>query len=290
MSVSLNIVGTLETVRLRMNEKISVGSSSRSQFTVDDSSFAPEHFFVSVRADGCWLNCSEGQSVAVNGQIVSLVQLSDQDLISLGQTAFRVSIEGQLSTEEEVILPKYTYSFFESAKGLLFAESSSSLAQLTPLFEDLGQKRNSYVLANFKAAQLPCPSHLMAEEDLFFNAPAEIRNEYSLHCRQATSIETLLQIYEPLRAKDAAVVLFSELSREELLQKLKFYFAWFSKPSSLKFHLQEGTSDLTGKLLEPVHCVFAEPKGGNGWWCVSSKEKAPDWKTLGLTESPANTA
>ena len=288
MRVLVEVRRTGERKWLRANEKITIGRSPTAQVEINDPQMAAEHFKISVEPDGCWLECLTDQQVQVNGVAASQHELQDQDLVVAGESEFAITIEGQsTATEAENTAPPYQYSKFHLPTGCLLFQSSDPLDQPTILTSDLADSRQIFVLANYTAAGIKKPESLADGSDLFHSAPEEIRDEHSLFLLAAKNADSAWQDYEPLRGSDAALIGFCTKSKEEVLKDLKFHFAWFSKPSILKFQMQDGTKQLVQQLLNVFDCVFAEDKD-RSWWVAASENKCEDFQQVGFRHPPSN--
>jgi hypothetical protein len=132
------------------------------------------------------------------------------------------------------------------------------LARLSPLGQPC-------LVANFKQAGTPLPKGVRAEDDLFAKAPEEIRREHSLHLIGSDDAAPWLEVFENLRGRDALAVMFTKKPREELLQGLRPYWGWYSKPQTVKMVFEQGPENLAKGLMTGVEAVLLEIPAEKGW-------------------------
>ena len=277
MKVTVEVGNTGVQEWCRMGERLIFGSSAGTQTTVDDTELGSQHFSIEARPDGCWLECHAPHTVTVNGQLVNqTIRLRSDDCIRAGNTGFRIRIENDFVEEEfgepEEIEQTLCYSQSTLKTGVVVLEASKPLATPSELVLPICRNYSPFVLVNYRRARLELPPLLTEADDFFQQAPAEIRQEHSLHLVAATSCEEALEAYMPLRSLDAAQILFARKTREKLLDCLKFQFAWYASPGVFHFHMEAGTRDLARRILAGVDAVFAEPADGSGWWLITNQE------------------
>lgn len=144
----------------------------------------------------------------------------------------------------------------------------------------LGPLGQPYLLANFKQAGLPLPDGVNEEQDLFKSAPEEIRREHSLHLIGANDTDRWTEVFENLRGRNAMLVIFTLKPRDELVQGLRLYWAWYSKPQTLKMVFHEGSEHLTKGLMTGVEAVLLEASCDEGWLLYVRPGVALNWDQI----------
>lgn len=284
MRLLIEIPSQKESRWLRVNEKIVVGNSSPAQLVANDDSMLAEHFELSVQHDGCWLQSIGDQAVAINDEKLSQGRLSDGDSVTAGRTRFAITIEGDSKQDElpaETVAP-YSYRMEKPNQHLNMLRSNDLPSDRNQLLAELLRDTTGFLFVNEKQSGLSL-SDSLEEADLFKDAPDEIRENYSLRLAEFGGKDELVGAYDPIRNRDCAVVAYTTLSKKEVLEAIQFHFAWYSQPSTLDFHLREGTSQLVEQLLAPFQCIYAEAEDGS-WWIASSGSASPE--SIGLSISP----
>jgi hypothetical protein len=122
-----------------------------------------------------------------------------------------------------------------------------------------------YLVANLEQAGLPLPTGVQADDDLFSQAPEEIRREHSLHLIGPDDRTTWHELIEKLRDKGALVVIFSKKSRDELVKDLRLYWAWYARPQTVKMVFEQGSENLAKGLMTGVEAVLTATAAAEGW-------------------------
>lgn len=283
MRLELSVAGSAERARLRMNERLTIGSSSLSQLSVNEPALSPEHFSIGITEQGAWVRAAKGLEIHLNGMLCSQATLNDGDEIRVGGTIFQLGVTGFDTETQEDELPPYTYSCSRFENGIWIIESLDAADSPTQLFRDLVGDQSAYLMINYRqAGQTPA----IVGADFFQAASKDIRAEFSLHCLKVTSEEEYSQLIEPLVDTDSALLIISPLSKEELVQQLKFHFAWFAKPSLLKFHLTRGNADLTASLLGDNLRIYTKVSSSGDWWSAQRGDADASWKLFNLPHPP----
>lgn len=147
----------------------------------------------------------------------------------------------------------------------------------------LAQDRNVTLFVNFRRAKAALPDWLSDEDDLYAEAPQEVREEHSLHAVGERDLDELWKLAESLKDRNACVWVFPKLEREELLKGLKLYLAWYARPSALKVQLEQGSKELAKGLLTGVHAIALQVPGDERLFVFSTPEIVGEWKAAGLS-------
>jgi hypothetical protein len=140
----------------------------------------------------------------------------------------------------------------------------------------------AYLAVNFKDAGLPAVLEATAENDLFCDAPEEVRTEHSLHVFGSEELPGWEPLLTRLAEKGSLTVLFSDHPKGAVVEGLRAVLAWYARPGILKTQLDEGSSHLARKLLAGVFAVLVVTRPDAGWLVYVNPELAPAPELLGL--------
>ena len=141
----------------------------------------------------------------------------------------------------------------------------------------LAQDRKVTLFVNFRRAKTELPTWLIEKDDLYAEAPREVREVYSLHAVGDRDLDELLELAESLKDRDACVWVFSSLVRNELFKGLKLYLAWYARPSLLKMQFEQGSKELAKGLLTGVDVVVLQVPGDEEYHVFANPEATIDW-------------
>jgi hypothetical protein len=133
------------------------------------------------------------------------------------------------------------------------------------LLARLGRGCGAVLVCNFNKLRLPLPPGIAADDDLYRDAPAEIRESHSLHFVAPEDIENWLELVEELRARGPLIILFTRKGRKELLEGLKPYLAWYADPGVLQVQFAEGSERLAQGLMTGVEALLLQTSIERGW-------------------------
>lgn len=148
---------------------------------------------------------------------------------------------------------------------------------LKSVVEWLGKKRTTILLVDFRRAELPLPSNIREKDDLFAEAPDEVRAEYSLYAVSHADLNKLWELAEQFKSKDTCVWLFSDILVADLFKGLRFFWAWYARPSVLMTQLEHGPKALVRGLLTGVHAVLIDVPGDEEFRVFANPEATIDW-------------
>ena len=141
----------------------------------------------------------------------------------------------------------------------------------------LAKDRKITLFVNFRRAKTALPEWLSEQDDLYAEAPQEVREVHSLHAVGDRDLDELWKLADSLKNRDACVWVFSSLSREELLKGLKLYSAWYARPSLLKMQFEQGSKELAKGLLTGVDVVVLQVPGDEEYHVFANPEATIDW-------------
>lgn len=136
-----------------------------------------------------------------------------------------------------------------------------AIVDLASFLTQLKSDYKSYLVANIGKTALSAPGLVLDPEDLFQNAPAEIRKENALHVSEIDYSAKYFSEVAAWLGKDSGLLIHSSLSATTLKQAKKLYWAWFSQPSILLHQTRAGSQELAEKLFENVESVVLLQKG-----------------------------
>ena len=159
----------------------------------------------------------------------------------------------------------------------------TALEEETPLksvVKWLGRKRTAMLFVDFRRTELSLPMGLSEKDDLFAEAPEDVRKEYSLHAVSDADLGRLWGLAEQIGERDTCVWVFSDLPVRDLLAGLKVYLAWYARPSVLRTQLEHGPKALAKGLLSGVHAVLLDVPGDEDYHVFGSQEIPIDWSAF----------
>lgn len=148
---------------------------------------------------------------------------------------------------------------------------------LKSVVDRLATKRVATLFVDFRRAELALPEGMNETEDLFAEAPDEVRAEYSLYAVSNPDLNKLWNLAEQVKERETCVWVFSALPVGDLLKGLKFFFAWYARPNVLMMQLEHGPKALVKGLLSGVQVVLVDVPGDEDYHLFASPEVAIDW-------------
>jgi hypothetical protein len=178
--------------------------------------------------------------------------------------------------------------FTESRTGAGVSRYASAQypAGALELARHLGRTMNVFLSVNFKACGLPLPAGIEEKDDAYAEAPAAVSSKHSLHVFVFESPPGVAETVDAIRQKAGLIMLFTNLDRDALMEELKFYWAWFARPATLRMQFEEGSEFLAEKLLSGLHAVLIEAAPGKGWIVYANPKNTPDWRAVGFPNPP----
>ncbi len=285
-------------IQLLANQSVTIGKSDEAEHPIYMAAGLDDvHFRVATTDEECWLTnlALEFTSTWLNGSPVRENELHDGDQILAGGIVFHVMLsDGELTSAtppRRVVdaAPALSQSYQHRIGRCGLHEYHGDADDLRT--EDVMLAIHSrhiflYLLINFKAAGRALPSPLAADDDLFQHAPAEIRQEHSMHLVASHDIEQTLQLFSDLSQQDAVVCVLTDKQPGEFLRDNKLFMAWFARPSLLGFHLSNASDEFIGRLMSNVHGVLMESPGKSSWTLTTNPKLVADWKGLGFAVPP----
>jgi hypothetical protein len=126
------------------------------------------------------------------------------------------------------------------------------------IFSRLSTGRTSAAFLNLRHAALELDDRVTRTDDLFADAPREIRAQHSLHVASEQEPSGLWDMTKPMMERDACIWVFAAMAVPELLKGLKVYLAWYARSSILKTQFDEGSEELARRLLTGVTAVLLQ--------------------------------
>jgi len=273
-----------ERILLRLGQRVTVGRAHEADlWCMGDETLGEVHFAVEARATEGWVTLLAPQAgpVRVNGEAVIEAALHDGDTIQAGRSQFHVTIDqppivtppSSPLAPTSAPLPVRSFSLESKAVRLLVADGQKHLPQILAA---IGQARRLYVLVNFRAARQPLPTSIEPDDDLYRGAPDEIRQDNSLHLIPCADAAEALRRVSPLAAKDAAMILVTDQTREQLLASHQLLWAWLRSPSSLNTQLTHGSPDVAEKLLAGIDAILAPQPKDAALAVFAASSRAPE--------------
>ena len=284
------------SIVLRGREMATVGRSQRADYQIADPQLADIHFQLATDGSSCQVKniSSDGPPVLVNGIASPQMALRNGDIISAGNTSIRVALEE--SSKPESSVPTLGYTMADLGDGIT-RYSGELDEQSRQLLMDAWQgKHQLVVLANYQRAGKALPSDVNEDADLLKSAPDSIRSTDSIHLitpldvadgktnDQTDQYSQLWEQFLELSSHDAAILLITDKSTEELAQAMKMHVGWFSRPSTLQTFLTNGSSELRSNLIGPIQAAFLAVS--HQWTMYVNNQQVQSWQDLGMPNPP----
>lgn len=265
--------GPPKTIWLKPSQTLVVGRGPNSDLNCPfDPRLSPTHFQLQFEDSGWTVRTLSSLAVYVDDRPAgSSVQMDDCHSIRAGDTVFQIRIEGgrrrvaraPASVEPEPpSKPRIPLTWTQTNPTTLCIKVDP--ASIEQLLSSLCQNCNLYALVNQLRLKQPIKGLAITGQDLLENAPEEIRVTDSLFLCSIDRAK-LVELAEPLiqaSRADAVTLIGCKLSPEQIQQELKILWAWYSRPSLLAFHLQQGSKFMTEKLLaHPESIIVAQAPG-----------------------------
>ena len=249
------------SIVLRNGQRGTIGRGQEVDLScIDDPSLAEMHFAVQSDGDaGILMNLAPlaGPLWVNQQQVGQRAVLKHGDRIQAGECLFEVKLSGT----KQVPAAKVETTEPLRVRRLLLESQTVRLqvvqgqAWLTEVLQTAGAKQNLFIAANFRAARIPLPAALKPDDDLFAIAPPEVRTGNSLHVWQVANSAAAIEQSQPLWKRDAAMLIVTECSLEELRESHRLHWAWFRAPSALGVQLTRGSVELAKALFKGIRAI-----------------------------------
>jgi hypothetical protein len=270
-----DLEGVQRSFWIRQHESVTVGSSVRAdQQIAGDRELDRLHFHVQYEQDQWILRSVTDRPLQLNGDYTRLSILQDGDRILAGKTTFFVSLPAPLNpqdsdddqhdvadTVEIESIPSPVVAWWRGLTRLESPLQGDALEYRLEGVDEYFLELITYLHAfgptalvwNRKAFGNPAArlsGWTVAVEDLFSQAPAEIRNQHSLSVGSIDwNAVDPAELASVLRS-DSALLHFHASDVEQLIERKKVMWGWFAQPSLLQFHLRHGSEVLVGHLVQ----------------------------------------
>ena len=263
---------TKKTILVLPDYIVSFGTSNQADFVIDfDPSVFDQHFTIFGKEHRWILEAVSDAPVLVNSQMVQHASLGNGDEIVVGKTRFTVRLEGIDPTPP--VDPPIAMTVAADPAPFLF-ESRSLNAEMVEfraidaadrvleLISQIQASQLVYLVVNQKRlAGVTIGNWEPETEDLFAQAPNEIRETNSLHVgtldlKKTSEKDLLLGL-----VGDAAILFMSNSALPVLLEQQKIAWAWFSRPSIFRQQITLGSESLAKILFAGITLALVIPQG-----------------------------
>lgn len=295
---------------LRAGQCAAFGSGARADFGVSGPGVGEVHF--QIENDGHRVEVRRVGSmpcpVTVNGDATTAAELEDGDVVGAGNTQVKVRIARAAPAEEAA-----EAAAAEAKRCVVTAEALptglsrwADPEQEVPLGEAVDRlvgKFPALQMANFLLAGETRPDWLAEDADLLAEMPGGVAAEHSLHLIAAEDIplasiepalpgesshppqlSALLGLFDKLRSKSAASLLFGDATKDDVLEAIKFHRGFFSTAKGLEMFLKQGSPDLAQKLVGASTAILVAGAGKLGWAIYASPDAIGSAAELGFDD------
>jgi len=283
--------GRTKSTQIRPGQRLIIGSSFSADIVLaDPAGVISEHAELFLRAEECSIRnlTGQAQSVLVNGDPIATANLSDGDAIEIGSNRLAVSFDrptasanaapapsaSSLSTESppksqparEVAVPASEPTVDEPATGIerhkniVILKIESFVKSIEPILRpDSGW--SCFLVCNHNRSK--STAEPPASTNFLENAPAEIAGENDLFLVPIKDVSTLPELWDSYVTKDAGllVLVSGEADEATVADGFRFLSAWFMIPSTLKFHLINGSPLLLDKVFGQFEYLVLSDSG-----------------------------
>ncbi|MCA9065366.1 MAG: hypothetical protein KDA96_19995 [Planctomycetaceae bacterium] len=225
--------------------------------------------------------------VLLNGQpLVDLVKLEDGDALQIGSDQFVFLLERDdpktaAAAQPTVaplpvpVEPEIDYEIQSQPLNAAVSryEPRDSRWKFEVLLRQLCLSGTVIQFVNFRHAGVPTPNRKWIGDDLFAEAPDDVRDIYSLHAITGVELRDHLELHQLLTDRDAEVWAIPASDAESCLREAKLHLAWLARPSVLEMTLRRSPKDFCASLLQPFSAlVVAQSRHSSAWTILSDAE------------------
>ena len=266
--------GTRGRTVVLQHQILSVGRGRFCDLVIEfDPAIAEEHFVVGLQTDGWFVRCPRAgfADLYVNGHLIGPDPhlLQEGDSIRAGRTQFLVqemaatseqpnsrgADAGGVRTDKQPPPPVWR----RRAGCQLCIDVDCDRSQMPGLLDHLSGKDRLIAMFNETHFGQPLGGLKVTEDDLFAQAPEEVRDFDSLQLLEVPRGSELAARFPPLLEAmhgDGLSLVITETTVARMREEMRFISGWYARPGTLEFHLTNGPRELTDMLLEPVRCVI----------------------------------
>lgn len=293
--------GQQQTMQVRQGQRLSIGSSFSADIVLGSTQgVASEHAEISLKNNRLSIRNLTGRpdSVIVNGSPTTKpkTKLGDGDSIEIGTNGLLVSFpDGQLSqartrvgsvvaapvvgavadnaakpaTAElapaETESEKQTFPQFQRHEnGIAVVTVKSFRSSIHPMMTTAQSPWNYHLICNHRRSKSTQPPP--ETQNYFESQAANITDSNDLYLLPLEDRSAIAEPWSNYIARDAGLIglTSSEEQSNSVAEQLKFLATWFMVPSTLKFHLINGSSLLLNKVFGMFDLlVISDVNGGD---------------------------
>jgi len=261
---------TKKTILVLPVHVVSFGASDQADFMIDfDPSVLDQHFTIFGKEHRWVIEAVGDAPVFVNSQRVQHTSLGNGDEILVGNTRFTVRLEGIDTTP--TVDPPIVTAVAANPNPIVFAsrklnaemveiQAVDAADRLLELVSKIHASQLVYLAVNQKRlAGVTIGNWQPETEDLFAQAPSEIREKNSLHVGTLDLKGTSEKELRLAMVGDAAILFMSNNPLPALLEKQKLGWAWFSRSSIFRQQITLGSESLAKILFAGINLVLVIP-------------------------------
>ena len=133
------------------------------------------------------------------------------------------------------------------------------------ILAEFRQSWGLFMAVNFKHNRLPIPPSVSNSNNLCQDAPESICRQHSLHLIASDGSEEWQKLADAFAERGALAVIFTDLSRDDLIKGLKLYLAWYAQPASLRIQLDQGSDHLRRGIMTGVKALLLQTTPNSDW-------------------------
>jgi hypothetical protein len=305
--------GRKQTTQIRTGQRLVIGSSFSADIVLGNTlGVVSEHAELHLKPEGCSIRNLTGnaETVLVNGQATAKATLVDGDSVEIGNNRLEFSLEeagGAGSASKAIAAAGATTAVAANASQHDVSANSSTVSQaqpdeepagpsierhskisilkiesflesVYPLLESEENPRSCILVCNHKRAKTGDKPESV---NYLENGPQQISEENDLYLTPIEGKADLEKSWQSVLGKDAGLIGILPSEKESLLkEKFLLLAAWFMIPSTLKFHLINGSPLLLDKIFGIFDFLVMSDTAGKSDLIITSDLSIDSFETF----------
>ncbi|MBI3863058.1 MAG: hypothetical protein HY290_14295 [Planctomycetia bacterium] len=285
---------------LGANQRVFVGGNEWAEFShPGDPELADVQFVVESDYQNCHIrNLFAGQPLTVNGQEVHERTLVNGDIVTAGNTRFRVGIQESAESQQrqaaiggDTLRPgsievPYLVERCESGLFRFYASDASQTPTDVALY--LSQQHCFYLIVHLTKAGVELPPDLTRVVDLGARGEvgADQVNACSMLMISPTDPIDRFRLLEEGWNRDSVLGVFTTRERPGVIKALIRANLWVFPAHMVRDQLADGAPEYIHELFRGIKAVLLPSNAPGGWEVFANSETDPLWMQLGFPNAP----
>jgi hypothetical protein len=285
---------------LGANQRVFVGGTEWAGFSVPgDPQLADVQFVVESDYQHCHIrNLFAGRALLVNGQEVQERTLVNGDIVTAGNTQFRVGIQESAEAERrqatigaDALRPQRVavpYQAERCESGLFRFYGRDASQTPTDVALSLSQQNSFYLIVHLTKAGVELPVDLKRVVDL--GARGEVETDQLNPCSMLMISPTdpidRFRLLEEGWGRDSVLGVFTTRERPGMIKTLSRANLWVYPAHIIRDQLAGGAPEYIRELFRGIKAALVPSHAPGGWEVFASTESDPLWMQLGFPNAP----